>query len=1004
MEFGRRTFLALATLILATCLPGTSASAQATCETSPTTHCMNQERFRVGVTWRGENGVEEAARAEPLASPAAGLFTLGQDKMMVKVLNGCSINDRVWVFAATPTDLGYDLQVEDVRTGAVKTYSSPRGERPEALTDTGAFATCTESDRSLPLIPGAAEGLEIRPKSEVARWAKQSVGPCEPGPATACLLQRRFRVEVDWESFDDTDGPARTVAGTADGSSDETALFWFFGQENWEALVRMEDRCETEDSFHVRAAASTNVGFDLTVTDTLTGMSKTYSNPLGETATPIVEDAFSTCDAVEEIDATVRFVSDQSVMLSAERAEAELVAEVVDGEGDPVPGAVIDWSSDAPGVASVEPTGPLSAVVHLEGHRVGHADVTARFGDAEARGSVLLTDPAADAVLIDSGTVLEKRPDLLVLDRTARTETLSPGEILVSGDRAGVLVHLESVILQPDRVLLETRPAKITEAFEDLDVEVEGESVERKVLIDPREEVLLVQHKDGRVLAKRLLDDLECEAGGRDVEIEFEGPEVTLTFEMKPRVELDVGLLELERFSTSVTGELNLTGSTGSLRFDGTVRDEARCYLELPDLSLPPLPVSVFTFTLGLTPELGVQASAEFSGPSFQITGPNASARGFATGGILYSESGWGTLSDSGWSGEANLGADIELDTDVGFDTSVGPYSTLDAGVVVDLGRGFLGVEVANFRFAEIQGFATLKLGFPKPIDPGEPEYVGPRWDLLIGEEGRLKAELASGLLKDLLERLDIPTSFDGDFELFAVEELLAGSPRPIEIDATTTSETCAGQLQLDPSSSEEALFAVRSSKGTGKVQLWSAPVDDGPLELVAEDVLESQGPDSLGTVQWTPEPTQTGAFRFYPRLVVDEVSQIAPYGAGPELFESIELTTEAGENDGVPVIESIEPNPLEIPRNSEGTYRVKFCDPDGDLDEMHFSIVEEEGMPCNDHYTSFIRDQEGQSEGEIVRMWDCRIFAGRCVWSVVLEDERGNTSEPVLREQICTP
>ncbi len=59
-----------------------------------------------------------------------------------RVLDGCAINDRFWVFAAGATSVEYTLRVTDTETGAVNEYVNPLGNAADALTDTQAFATC----------------------------------------------------------------------------------------------------------------------------------------------------------------------------------------------------------------------------------------------------------------------------------------------------------------------------------------------------------------------------------------------------------------------------------------------------------------------------------------------------------------------------------------------------------------------------------------------------------------------------------------------------------------------------------------------------------------------------------------------------------------------------------------------------------------------------------------------------------------------------------------------
>jgi hypothetical protein len=99
--------------------------------------------------------------------------------------------------------------------------------------------------------------------------------PCGQG---LCLLDGRFTVTAQW-----------TIAGGATGMgqpvplTDATGSFWFFGQDNYELMVKMLDACGTYQRFWFFAAGLTDVQVVLRVHDNLTGAEHTYTNPLGVT-------------------------------------------------------------------------------------------------------------------------------------------------------------------------------------------------------------------------------------------------------------------------------------------------------------------------------------------------------------------------------------------------------------------------------------------------------------------------------------------------------------------------------------------------------------------------------------------------------------------------------------------------------------------------------------------------------------------------------------------------
>ncbi len=115
---------------------------------------------------------------------------------------------------------------------------------------------------------------------------------CTETDTIACLNRGRFQVEAEWTDFAGKSGPGRRVPQ----GSDDSALFWFFGPDNWEVLIKVLDGCAINHRFWVFAATTTNVEYVLRVTDTETGQVREYENPLGKPADAVTDtDAFATC-------------------------------------------------------------------------------------------------------------------------------------------------------------------------------------------------------------------------------------------------------------------------------------------------------------------------------------------------------------------------------------------------------------------------------------------------------------------------------------------------------------------------------------------------------------------------------------------------------------------------------------------------------------------------------------------------------------------------------------
>ncbi|HZI63819.1 MAG TPA: choice-of-anchor Q domain-containing protein, partial [Thermoanaerobaculia bacterium] len=105
--------------------------------------CLNHSRFRV--TARFTTPSESTAAHAVTLTGDTGYFWFFQPtnvELTVKVLNGCGVNQRYWVFASGLTNQAVEVSVTDSQTGATRTYNNPRGRVFRTRLDTGAFSTC----------------------------------------------------------------------------------------------------------------------------------------------------------------------------------------------------------------------------------------------------------------------------------------------------------------------------------------------------------------------------------------------------------------------------------------------------------------------------------------------------------------------------------------------------------------------------------------------------------------------------------------------------------------------------------------------------------------------------------------------------------------------------------------------------------------------------------------------------------------------------------------------
>jgi hypothetical protein len=110
------------------------------CVASATTLCLGSNRFRLSVLWESPSGAIRAAAPAPITANAGAFwfFDSSNLELVVKVLDGRSVNGKFWVFYGSLTNVEFTLTVTDTETGAVKTYFNAQGQLV-SVADTSAF-------------------------------------------------------------------------------------------------------------------------------------------------------------------------------------------------------------------------------------------------------------------------------------------------------------------------------------------------------------------------------------------------------------------------------------------------------------------------------------------------------------------------------------------------------------------------------------------------------------------------------------------------------------------------------------------------------------------------------------------------------------------------------------------------------------------------------------------------------------------------------------------------
>lgn len=269
-----------------------------TCESDAQTLCLEDGRFRITLDYETALGGGRSGSASVVSLGEVGIarggilsfFSTSNPEVLVKVLDGCSVNDRFWVFFAATTTVGFTLQVEDLQAGLARVYSNEDKTVARTVTDTAAFDSCGTARRR-----PSSELSDAVPRAGLSGVALEA-GGCQTTSTTLCIDHEpgdaRFQVTADFETPREGGlmGAARATSLASLGIG-RGGVLSFFSQSNPEILVKVLDGCAINDRFWVYSAATTDLGFVLRVEDTRTGETYEVRNLDGEAASPVAATA-----------------------------------------------------------------------------------------------------------------------------------------------------------------------------------------------------------------------------------------------------------------------------------------------------------------------------------------------------------------------------------------------------------------------------------------------------------------------------------------------------------------------------------------------------------------------------------------------------------------------------------------------------------------------------------------------------------------------------------------
>lgn len=227
------------------------------CLPGPARLCLQNGRFEATLQ-ASVGGTLYTGQAVSLSDLSGGFWLFSADNLEVgvKVLDGSSQNGRFWTFHGPGTDLPYTLTVADrANPSRTRVYTKPAG------------SFCGQDDTTASFLKSlSAPALEFADGVEEVHL---SAFTCAADATTVCLLGSRFQVRVRLGSAYQ---PVVQV-------TDQAAHSWFYSADNLELFVKVLDGTPVNGRHWVFVGSLTGQAYTLEVTDTATGIQKSYASP-----------------------------------------------------------------------------------------------------------------------------------------------------------------------------------------------------------------------------------------------------------------------------------------------------------------------------------------------------------------------------------------------------------------------------------------------------------------------------------------------------------------------------------------------------------------------------------------------------------------------------------------------------------------------------------------------------------------------------------------------------
>jgi hypothetical protein len=482
------------------------------------------------------------------------------------------------------------------------------------------------------------------------------------------------------------------------------------------------------------------------------------------------------------------FTSDQSVILGGRNSTYQFVAHVETASHKALP-ETLRWVSSNPALVTISSTG--QATVNADfGSTIIYVDAA---GAQEQVAQVAIAAPGANTVLVPSADVVSVGRKTAILKQDPQLGTVTPGAILVSGDRGGLLAKVVTVSRGFAIITVNTAPATLLEAFPKLSIRAESAPA-----------VLALSYS--RDQSARLLSEVTAASPSAppsaspsaspspspspspstspsptpkactrnksgSVSTTLTGPSVSV-----PVTANLIGVLDWTgqsvRFALAVQARVPIIITTGAVLMSAAGSIDVTCDWELGALDLP---TPIFFGPIRVDGIASLKATIDLVGNvagQLSLNGPSVSAIAALYDGIQYTNTGgWTTIHNNGQTGVHVSPVASSFNASLSVDFT--PAVRLDLGVAFELGP--INTAQADFVFGKAAG--SIHFEIATPLDSMQSGYTGPLWSAGFELAAGPEIALAGGALTTVLNWIGL-TPPNIAWDLVDLKFPLAGSPQ----------------------------------------------------------------------------------------------------------------------------------------------------------------------------------------------------------------------------------